>query len=139
MVNAVYFLDSGLMGICQKPDRKSMHEKCWAPTRLSSNSWICGTGYESFQVQSFRCRKSMQKQSPPSFLWTSTTVLLHGLSLGAMAPTSCITLRCSHTSSSMCRAIRLKHSFMGVSSSTTILCSAVVVQPSSFELRAKVP
>ena len=74
----------------------------------------------------------MQKGSPPSFLWTSTTTLHQGLLDGLMAPASSISLVCCLTSSSKGGEICQKCSLKGLLSSTSILYLTVLVNPSSF-------
>ena len=83
-------------------------------------------------VLAFSFLKSMQKRSPPSFLWTSTTALHQGLLDGLMAPASNISSMCYLTSSSKGGGIHQKCSLKGSLSSTSILCLTVLVHHSSF-------
>ena len=83
-------------------------------------------------VLAFSFLKSIQKCSPPSFLWTSTTASHQGLLDGLMAPASNISLMCCLTSSSkgggMCQKCSLKGSLLSIS----ILCFTISLQHSLF-------
>ena len=83
-------------------------------------------------VLAFSFLRSIQKQSPPSFLQTSTTMLYQELLDGLMAPASNISLMCCLTSSSKGGGMHRKCSLKSLLSSTSILCLIVLVQPSSF-------
>ena len=76
-----------------------MHEKTLAPDKYSMASCLRGRGKESFLRDGIQRRKSIQKRRSPSFFRTSTTALLHGLSLGLIAPALSIFWMWSLTSS----------------------------------------
>ena len=70
---AMYCCDSRAILICQKPDLKSIDEKCADPAMLSNASWMQGKGYKSFFIHTLRHLKSTQKCRVLSFFWTKTT------------------------------------------------------------------
>ena len=133
----VYCCDSGAMQTCQNPLLKSIVEKCAAPTMLSSDSCILGSGYESFFVHMLRCLKSMQNHRDPSFFHTNTTALHQEDWLGQIVPASSISLSDTQTSSTKGRGMHLKHSLKGSSSLMRISCLLALVHHSSLGLSTK--
>ena len=127
----MYCCDFGAILICQKPDLKSIDEKCADPAMLSNTSWMWGKGYESFFVRVLRHLKLTQKHSVPSFFQTKTTTLHHSDWLGWIAPVSSISLRESHTSSNKGGGIRQNRFLNDSLFSMCISCSMALVQPNS--------
>ena len=114
----------------KKSTFKSRQEKYAVPTMLSMASWIWGSGKGSFLVLALSLWKSVKKCRPPSFLYTSTTALHHGLWLGQIVPTSNIFM-CAWTSSTIKGGILQNLSLKGLSSKTLISCFAKSVQTNS--------
>ena len=79
----------------------------------------------------------MHNLSPPSFIQTETTALLHADLLGLIALTSSMWSRWSFTSSSRPEGIFLGLSLKGFGSVTSILCLAASVHPISPSSSAK--
>ena len=79
----------------------------------------------------------MQNLSPPSFLWTKTTALLHSDLPGLITPTSSMWSRWSFTSSSRPEGIFFGLSLKGFGSVTLILCSVASVHPFSLSSSVK--
>ena len=92
----------------------------------------------SFLVLVFRQRKSMQKQSVPSFILTSMMMLHHDKWEGQMAPPSIISWMCFWTSSTTGWAICLNLSLKGSSSVSSIVCSLAFIQPISLGSSKKI-
>ena len=137
-VKAMYCWESLAILTCQKPDFRSIVQKNWAPTMDSMVSCIWGRGYASFLVRLFSLRKSMQNRRPPSFLHTKTAALHQGDSDGQIVPSSNISCKCSHTSSTSGGAICLNRSSKGSVSSNSMMCSAASIQPISFGSNEKI-
>ena len=138
MVKAVYFRDFSDIHTCQNPDLRSILEKNRAPTMDSMVSCIQGRGNQSFLVRAFNFRKSMQNRRVPSFFLTRTIALHQGDFEGRIAPPSNMSCRFSLTSSNRGGAIRQNLSLNGSSSISSMMCSAVSVQPISFLTREKI-
>ena len=137
-VKAVYCRDFSDIRTCQNPDFRSILEKNRAPTMDSMVSYIRGRGNESFLVLVFNFRKSMQNRRVPSFFLTRTMALHQGDFEGQIAPPSNMSCRFSQTSSSRGGAIPRNLSLNGLSSISSMMYSAVSVQPISFFSREKI-
>ena len=131
-VKAVYCRDFCDIRTCQNPDLRSILEKNRAPTMDSMVSCIRGRGNESFLVLAFNFRKSMQNRRVLSFFLTRTMALHQGDFEGWIAPPSNMSCRFSQTSSSRGGSICRNLSLNGSSSISSMMCSAVSVQPISF-------
>ena len=101
-------------------------------------SIIFGMGYESFSMQSFSCRKSMQNQRVPSFFLTNTTALHHGELEGQIAPPLSISWMYSLTSSIKGGAMHQNRSLNGSLLVSLMTCSVASVHPISFLSREKI-
>ena len=127
----MYYCNSGAIFICQKPDLKSIDEKCADPAMLSNASWMQGRGYESFFIHTLRHLKSTQKCRVPSFFFTRTTALHYSDWLGRIAPASSMSQSDACTSSNKGGGMRLNRSLKGSLLLMHISCSMALVQPSS--------
>ena len=137
-VKAVYCRDFSDIRTCQNPDLRSILEKNQAPTMDSMVSCIWGRGNESFLVRAFNFRKSMQNCRVLSFFLTRTMALHQGDFEGRIAPLSNMSCRFSQTSSNRGGVICQNLSLNGSSSISSMMCSAVSVQPISFLSREKI-
>ena len=89
-MNAINGLLSSSILTCQYPDFRSSEENHWEPCKLSSVLSMWGSEYASLMVQLFSFLRLIQNLRLPSFFWTRTTVLAHGLCDFWIAPISSI-------------------------------------------------
>ena len=128
-MKAVYYCDSRAILICQKPDLKSIDEKCADPAMLSNASWMWAKGTNPSSA--LRHLKLTQKCRVPSFFWTKTTALHNGDWLGWIASVSSISHSEARTSSNKGGGICRNYSLNGSLFSMHISCSMALVQPNS--------
>ena len=129
-MNAINGLLSSYILTCQYPDFRLREENQWESCKLSSVLLIWGSEYASLMVQLFSFLRSIQNLRLPSFFWTRTTALAHGLCDFQIAPISSISLMWSL----MWGGVHWKCSLKGIWSVTSILCLIRAVLPRSRSL-----